>query len=60
MTATNPSLKHEVNDLVLEQIHTLKQPTDLTEPELLEYHLRYQRIMTLYQELERSRLTGRQ
>ena len=54
MTATNPSLKHEVNDLVLEQIHTLKQPTDLTEPELLEYHLRYQRIMTLYQELERS------
>ena len=31
MMATSPSLKREVNDLVLEQIHAFKQPADITD-----------------------------
>jgi len=40
MMATSPSLKREVNDFVLEQIHAFKQPADFTDSHLLEYHLR--------------------
>ena|ERR1035438_774125 len=52
MTAISPSLNHEVSDLVLEQIHLFKQPFDLSDSELLEYHLRHLQIMTLYRELD--------
>ena len=56
--ATSPSLKREVNDLVLEQIHAFKQPADITDSQLLEYHLRHLQIMTLYRQLDRVAKTG--
>jgi hypothetical protein len=46
MTPNIQILKREVNDLVLEQIFVFKEPTDLTDRQLLEYHLRHLRIMT--------------
>jgi len=52
MTATSHSLKREVNDLVLEQVHALKQPVKIDDRELLEYHLRHLQIMMLYRELD--------
>jgi hypothetical protein len=60
--ATSSSLKHEVSDLVLEQIFAFKQPVDIDDRLLLEYHLRHQRIMTLYRELDRvgwERVSGK-
>jgi hypothetical protein len=62
MTATSQVLKSEVNDLVLEQIFALKEPTDLKNRQLLEYHLRHVRIMALFRELDRvgwDRETGK-
>lgn len=53
MTSTSLELRHEINDLILEQIHTLSEPADLSKPVLFEYHLRHQRIMPLYRELDR-------
>jgi len=58
MMATSPSLKREVNDLVLEQIHAFKQPADITDSQLLEYHLRHLQIMTLYRQPDRVAKTG--
>ena len=49
---TTLSIKREVNDLVLEQIYAFKEPTDIDDQQLLEYHLRHLRIMTLYRELD--------
>ena len=50
MNAANPIHIREVNDLILEQILVFKQPTRITDPELLEYYLRHLRIMALYRE----------
>jgi len=50
--------KDEVNDLVLEQIYLLKQPANLTDSELLEYHLRHLQIMTLYRKLDQAVRNG--
>jgi hypothetical protein len=59
---TSPSLRREVNDLVLEQVYAFKEPTDIDDRHLLEYHLRHLRIMTLYRELDRigwERVSGK-
>ena len=57
MAATSPSLKRELEELVLEQIHTLKQQAKMTDRDILEYHLRHYRIMVIYWQLDRlSRL----
>jgi hypothetical protein len=53
MSASSHALTQEVSDLVLEQILAFKQPSALDDPQLLEYHLRYLRILTLYRELDR-------
>ena len=53
MTATSQILKREVSDLMLEQIFVFKEPTGLSDRQLLEYHLRHLRIMTLCHELDR-------
>jgi len=58
MTAASPSLRHELNDLVREQIHAFKQHTGLTDTQIFEYHLRHVQIMTLYQELDRKARGG--
>jgi len=52
MIATSHSLLREVDNLVLEQIHLLKEPISLTDPQIFEYHLRHQQIMQLYRELD--------
>ena len=54
MNAASPIHKREVNDLVLEQILVFKQPSRITDPQLLEYYLRHLRIMTLYREQDRA------
>ena len=53
MTASSHTLTREVADLVLEQIFAFKAPIELNDRELLEYHLRHLRILTLYHELDR-------
>lgn len=58
MTTTRPRPKDEVNDLVLEQIYLFKQPANLTDANLLEYHLRHLQIMTLYRELDQAMRRG--
>jgi hypothetical protein len=58
MAASSHALTREVNDLVLEQIFTFKQPADFDDRQLLEYHLRHLRIMTLYRELDRVGWAG--
>jgi hypothetical protein len=50
--ATSPTLRQEVEDLVLEQIHAFKRPADMNDHDLFEYHLRHYLIMTLYQKLD--------
>jgi len=52
MTATSPCLRHDVDDLILEQIHTFKEPARLTDSEIFEYHLRHRQILELYRELD--------
>ena len=52
MAAT--SLKRELEALVLEQIHALKQEAKLDERDIFEYHLRYYQIMVLYGQLDRA------
>ena len=52
MAAT--SLKRELEALVLEQIHALKQEATLNERDIFEYHLRHYQIMALYGQLDRA------
>jgi hypothetical protein len=52
--ATPPRPKDQINDLVLEQIYLFKQPTNMTDSQLFEYHLRHLQIMTLYRKLDRA------
>jgi len=42
MTVTSPCLRHDMDDLILEQIHALKERSRLTDAQICEYHLRYQ------------------
>src|SRR5215469_16875368 len=53
MAATSHSLKSEVEELVLEQIHVFKQSAAMDDGDLLEYHLRHYQIMSLYGQLDR-------
>jgi hypothetical protein len=53
-TASNGSLKGEIDDLVLEQIHVFKQFSRLSNGEILEYNLRHQHIVWLYRKLDES------
>ena len=48
MAATSHSLKSEVEELFLEQIHAFKQSAAMDDRDLLEYHLRHYQIMSLY------------
>ena len=50
----NDSLKREIDDLVLEQIHVFKQFSRLSDGEILEYNLRNQHIVWLYRKLDES------
>lgn len=54
MAATSHSLKRELEALVLEQIHALKQSATLNERDIFEYHLRHYQIIVLYRQLERG------
>lgn len=58
MAATSLSLEREIDDLVLEQIRTFKQPGQMSDPEILEYHLRHCQISALYRELDRGVRVG--
>lgn len=51
---TDPAfpIKNEVQRLVEVQIDTLRKPSQLTSSELDEYHLRSERITTLYERLD--------
>lgn len=53
MAATSHSLKRELEELVLEQIHALKQQATMNDRGILEYHLRHYRIMVIYWHLDR-------
>jgi hypothetical protein len=53
MAATSPSLKSEVEELVLEQIRAFKQSAAMYDLDIFEYHLRYYQIMVLYGQLDR-------
>jgi len=62
MNTSSHSLQREVKNLVLEQIFAFKEPTDLDDRLLLEYHLRHLQIMTLYRELDKvgwERVSGK-
>jgi hypothetical protein len=45
----------ELERLVLEQIHRFKQPEKMSDADIFEHHLRHYRILTLYQELGRTK-----
>lgn len=47
------SLKREVEELVLEQIHTFNQSDTMNDEDLLEFHLRHCLIMALFREIDR-------
>ena len=51
---TNPAfaIKLEVSQLVELQIETLRQESALTSAELVDYHMRAEKIKILYQELD--------
>jgi len=53
MTASNPSHKREVEELVSQQIQGFKNGATMDDPDLVEYHLRHFRIMALYLEIDR-------
>jgi len=46
-------IKREVDRLIDLQIETMKQESPLTPAQLCEYHLRHEKIRTLYRELDR-------
>jgi hypothetical protein len=48
-----PSPRQELEQLVLDQIQTFSQSAKMTDAAILEYHLRYYRIVTLYRETDR-------
>ena len=52
MTHPASAIKREVCELVGQQIETLRQPTSLTTSDLGDYHVRSERITTLYRELD--------
>ena len=52
MTVTSPSLQHEVDDLILEQIHVFKEPNSLSDAQIFEYYLRHRRLIELFRELD--------
>lgn len=58
MTVTSPRLRHDMDDLILEQIHALKERSSLTDAQIFEYHLRHQQIMQLYRELDGHQNVG--
>jgi hypothetical protein len=47
------TLQHEVDQLIDLQITTLRQQSSLTSAQLHDYHLRFQKIQALYEELDR-------
>jgi len=53
MTVTSPSVQHQVDDLILEQIHTFKEPNTLSAAQIFEYHLRHRQLMELLRELDK-------
>ena len=53
MTHPASAIKREVHQLVELQIHTLRQESPLTSSELFDYHVRSEKITTLYHELDR-------
>lgn len=55
MAATSPSPMREVEQLIADQVRLFKQSVRLEGRDLLEYHLRHYRIMTLYREMDRDK-----
>ncbi len=52
MTDPDSAIKREVRQLVDLQIEMLRQPSCLTTSDLLDYRVRSQKIVVLYQELD--------
>lgn len=52
MTQPASAIKREVCELVDQQIETLRQATPLPSSDLGEYHVRSEKITTLYRELD--------
>ena len=62
MTDPTSSIKREVHQLIDLQIETLRQPSNLTASELVDYRVRSKKITGLYHELDqlqRASLKGR-
>jgi hypothetical protein len=62
LTDPASAIKREVHQLVDLQIETLRQPSDLTASELVDYRVRSKKITVLYyelDELQRASLKGR-
>lgn len=58
MTTDSASgIQHELDQLIDLQITTLGQELSLTSSQLLDYHLRSERIRALYRELDRIKRT---
>jgi len=55
MTDPASAIKHEVHQLVDQQIQTLRQPPILTTSDLLDYRVRSKKLTVLYQELDQIR-----
>jgi len=53
------AIQREVDQLIDLQIATLSQESPLTSVQLLEYRLRFEKIQTLYRELDRIKRTER-
>ncbi len=53
MTTPSSTIKNEVHVLMDVQIETLGQRAPLTPSQLQEFHCRFEKISTLYQELDR-------
>src|SRR5262249_21492859 len=53
MSAINTNHKHELEELVSQQIHVLKNVAPMDDRDIFEYHLRHFRIMALYREIDR-------
>lgn len=59
MPATSPGLKQEVDQLVLQQIEAFKQSASMNDRDILELHLRFYLIRTLFREMDQQ-TQGRQ
>jgi hypothetical protein len=55
MTDPASVLKCEVDNLIQQQIATLKQPRPLTPLELADHHTRSQKILALFREIDRKK-----